>query len=338
MKGKSIRFAASKTLLSGVDIGGTKVSAGLVDARGKILLAARAPMVAHETPQKGLDSVFAALDAIFRDPRAGRVRGIGVSVPGWVDSARGVLIRAANIPCWRDFPLARRIERRYRLPVRIANDANLAALAEAAWGAGHGYRNLFYVTLGTGVGTGIVLDGRVYSGRTGAASEGGHVSIDFRGPLCGCGKRGCVETYVSGTAIARRARAKLHSPAARRSLLFRLAGGKIASVTAETVARAAARRDWLALGILHEAADRFANWLGNMIDLLEPDVIIVGGGMGKLMLSFSPRIRRALRSWSASPRHREIPIVAARYGSESALAGAAALGLAEFQSATKGHA
>ncbi len=337
MKGKSISRATSGKLLLGVDIGGTKVVAGLADARGKIVLTARAPMAARGTPEKGLDSVFAALDAVFRDPLTRRVRRIGVSVPGWVDSARGVLTRAANIPCWRSFPLARRIERRYRMPVFIGNDANLAALAEAVWGAGRGYRSVFYVTLGTGVGTGIVLDGRVYSGRTGAASEGGHVSIDFRGPLCGCGKRGCIETYISGTAIARCARTRLRSPAVRSSLLFRLSQGKISSVTTEIVARAAARRDSLALEILHESADRFAIWLGNMVDLLEPDVIVVGGGMGKLMLSFSPRIRRALGSWSVSPRYREIPIVAARYGAESALAGAASLGLEEFRSAGEGR-
>ncbi len=286
-------------------------------------------MVARGTPQEGLEPVFASIGEVLDDPRAKRVHTIGVSVPGWVDPGRGIVLRAANIPCWRNFPLARKIRRRFQLPVRTGNDGNLAALAEATWGAGRGYASLLYVTVGTGVGTGIVIDGRLYSGRAGGAVEGGHLPINFRGPRCGCGKRGCAEAYFSGTAIARRARRLAATPAGRKSKLFDLAGGKIRAVTAETVARAAAEDDPLAARILDEAAGYFAIWLGGMIDLLEPGVIIIGGGMGRLMLSLRSRLRRGLEAWAANPRREEIPLVAARYGADSALVGAAALGLAD---------
>jgi glucokinase len=312
-------------VLLGVDIGGTKVAAGVVSPSGEILHTSRTRMIARRSAGEGFEAVLNAVDGAFRNRLARKVRGIGISVPGWVDSKRGVLLAATNLPCWRDFPLAREIEKRYGLETRLANDANVAALAEAAWGAGKGYRSVFYITLGTGIGTGMVLQHKIYEGRTGAAGEGGHTTINFRGPLCGCGKRGCIEMYASGTAIARRAVELLGQGSARRSRLFKMAGGKIEHVTAEIVSNAASAGDALAARILDEAADNFAVWLGNIMDLLEPDVFVVGGGIGHLMMSFLERMRTRLKTWAINPRQQQVPIVEARFGPESALVGAAAL-------------
>jgi glucokinase len=123
---------------------------------------------------------------------------------GAADPKNGVVINPPNLPCWRNFPLGENMRRLFAVPVSIDNDANAAALAEARWGSGRGYRNVFYAGLGTGIGTGIVFDGEIYHGRTGAAAAGGHVGIDIHGPVCGCGKRGCIEMIASGPAIARR--------------------------------------------------------------------------------------------------------------------------------------
>ena len=311
-----------------VDIGGTKISTGLVDSRGKLLLNTRTPMVAKSSPEEGLAAVFNAIDKILTHRLAKKIKAIGVSVPGWVDSQKGILIGAANLPCWKNYPLAQKISRRYKFPVKLGNDGNTAALAEAAWGAGAGYRNVFYVTLGTGIGTGLVLNRRIHDGRTGAASEGGHVTIDFHGPLCGCGKKGCIEVYAAGPAIARQARQRLTEQAATApptSSILQLANGKIDQVTTELVSKAAKSGDALAQEILQQAADHLSIWLGNMIDLLEPDIIVIGGGIAHLMLQQLPRIRTQLAQWSVNPRHQEIPIVQAHYGPESALLGAAAL-------------
>lgn len=325
---------ARQKLFIGVDIGGTKVAAGAVNSKGEIVAHARKRMVARGSAEEGLRVVFEAIDALLRNPRARGASAIGISVPGWIDTARGILIGAANIPCWKNFPLAREIARRYGLRTRIGNDANVAALAEAAWGAGAGYRNVFYVALGTGIGTGIVQSGRIYAGRTGSAGEGGHTTIDFRGPLCGCGKRGCIEAYASGTAIGKNARERLleggtsaSAGAGGASKMLALADGKIEAVTSEIVARAAAHGDTLANAVLNETAERFAVWLGNIIELFEPDVIVVGGGAGHLMMTRVRQVREALETWSINPRWREIPIVEAKYGAESAVAGAAALWL-----------
>jgi glucokinase len=315
---------AKENLIIGVDIGGTKVAAGLVNSSGDVLMKVRTGMNARGSAAEGLQSVFDAIDGVFRDRRARRAPAIGVSAAGWVDSRRGVLLSAANIPCWRDFPLIAEIKKRYGLPARLGNDANVAALAEAAWGAGAKYDSVFYVTLGTGIGSGFVLRKEIIAGRTGAAGEGGHMSIDFRGPQCGCGKRGCIELYASGTGIARRACERLAHGASRRSKVLALANGKRGAVTSEIVFKAALGGDALAIFVVDEAVEYLAMWLGNIIDLLEPEAIVFGGGMGQRILSYQAAIRRGLEIWAINPRRASVAMVAARFGAESALVGAAA--------------
>ncbi len=151
------------------------------------------------------------------------------------------------------------------------------------------------------------------------------MTVNFSGPLCGCGKRGCIEMYASGTAISRTARSLLGSIRDKRSRMLKMAGGKISDVTAETVNKAARAGDKLAIQVLQEASDHLAIWLGNIIDLLEPEVIIVGGGIGRVMTSFRARMRRTLETWAINPGAHRVPILNARYGAQSALAGAAAL-------------
>src|ERR1700686_5409870 len=191
----------------GVDIGGTKVAAGFVDHAGEITHVTRVPMVSDGDAAAGLNSVLEAIDSLLAKAQQNHwaIRAVGICAPGPLDPNTGVVINPPNLPCWRNFPLSLKVSEAYGLPVKVDNDGNAAALAEALWGAGRGYRNVFYVTIGTGIGTGIVFDRRIYHGRTGAAGEGGHMSIDYRGPRCGCGKLGCIEAFASGPAIARRA-------------------------------------------------------------------------------------------------------------------------------------
>src|SRR5204863_8539012 len=169
-----------------------------------------------------------------------------------LDPAKGIVINPPNLPCWRNFPLASEISRIYGVPVKVDNDANAAALAETLWGAGRGYRNVFYTCIGTGIGTGIIFDGCIYHGRTGAASEAGHVVIDYHGSRCGCGKKGCIETMASGPAIGRKARERIAAQPERKSAILGLAGGKVDAITSEIVGRAYAAGDSLAKEILLE--------------------------------------------------------------------------------------
>jgi len=309
----------------GVDIGGTKVAAGLVSVTGEITHKTRAPMVATGDAATGFAAVRAAVDAIFAEaPEArGAVKGIGICSPGPLDPKTGVVLNPPNVPCWRNFPLAEETERAFGVPARVDNDANAAGLAEALWGAGIGYTNVFYATLGTGIGTGIVFDKKIYHGRTGSAAEGGHNTIDYNGPLCGCGKRGCIEVLASGPAIARRAQAKLAG--AGKARILELAGGNLDAVRAEHVGQAFREGDALANEILGETAHLLTVWLGNIVDLLEPDVMVVGGGLAELMSSFFASISKNLPRCAINQRANEIPLVMARYGADAGIAGAAAI-------------
>jgi len=315
------------TLVVGVDIGGTKVAAGLVDRNGEIKTQIRTPMMAHGEGSEGLAAVVSAIDLLLDHDVKARplVRGIGICAPGPLDPATGVVINPPNVPCWRNFPLAAEIEKVYRVPVKVENDANAAALAEAYWGAGRGYRHIFYAGIGTGIGTGIVCDGRIYNGRTGAAAEGGHMSIDYHGPLCGCGKPGCIEILAAGPAIARRARAKLASEKSSASAILDLAKGNIEAVTSEMVGHAYAGGDQLAKQILQETVKLLSLWLSNIVDLLEPDVIIVGGGVAAMLSPFFGDISDGLAEYCIISRCREIPLLKAHYGADAGIAGGAAL-------------
>ncbi len=315
------------TCFIGVDVGGTKVAAGLVDSAGEITYQARIPMVATDGTA-GLAAVTCAIDSVRaaidpKDELKSLIAGIGICAPGPLDPRTGVVINPPNLPGWRDFPLAGLVSKAYRLPVRVDNDGNAAALAEAIWGAGQGYRNIFCATIGTGIGTGIVLDGRIYHGRTGAAAEGGHNTIDYRGPRCACGKLGCIEALASGPAIARRASEKI--AAGRASSILELAGGRADHITGEMVGRAYVAGDALAKEVLEETAMYLTVWLGNIVDLLEPDVMIIGGGAASMLKPFFGEIRNRLPSWCINSHCQEIPLVTAHYGADAGIAGGAAL-------------
>src|SRR5256886_9423408 len=193
----------------------------------------------------------------------------------------GMIINPPNLAIWHNYPLAKEMRRLYNVNVKIDNDANAAALAEAKWGAGRGYRNVFYASIGTGIGTGIIFDGRIYHGRTGAAAEGGHIGIDSNGPTCNCGKHGCIETLAAGPAIGRRGGQKLSRYP--KSLLGELANGNADAVTSEMVGRAYAARDPAAEEVIRETLDLLSYWLGSTIHVLEPEVIVIGGGVSTML-------------------------------------------------------
>jgi len=309
-------------MIVGVDIGGTKVAAALVTAEGEIRQKTRVPMVSTRDAATGFAAVKEAIRAIYAAAPEAVVTGIGICSPGPLDPITGVVLNPPNLPCWRSFPLAEEVRKAFGVPAYVDNDGNAAGLAEALWGAGMGYRNVFYATLGTGIGAGIVFDRKIYHGRTGSAAEGGHVSIDYKGPVCGCGKRGCIEALASGPRIAARAREQLAAGSESRILAL---AGSIGQVQTEHVGAAFREGDAVAREVLTETSFLLTVWLGNIVDLLEPDVIVVGGGVSELMSSFFASIRADLPHWCLNQRAGEIPLVLARYGADAGIAGAAAL-------------
>jgi glucokinase len=321
--------ARADGLILGVDIGGTKVAFGIVDRDGKIVSQGRKPMVAHSTADAGLQAVTDAIDAALADTGGNKVRSIGICAPGPLDPKTGIVLNPPNLPCWRNFPLAERIQAKYSVPVKVDNDGNAAALAETRWGAARGYRYVFYGTLGTGIGSGIVFDGKIYHGNTGSAAEGGHVSIDYRGPRCNCGKLGCIEILAAGPAIAARARAKL-TASSTKSTILELAKGDISCVTSEMVGQAFAAGDAVAREVLEETVELLTVWLGNMVDLLDPDVFVMGGGVAAMIRPFFDQIKHRLPVWCVNPHCSEIPLLLAHYSADAGIAGGAALCAGEF--------
>ncbi len=309
----------------GVDVGGTKVAVGLVDRAGKILEQVRQPMMATGTPEAALRAVTGAIDSLISSTTGSGIQGIGICAPGPLDPKTGIVLNPPNLPCWRNFPLADKIASVYRVPVHVDNDANAAALAETRWGAARGFRYVFYATIGTGIGTGIVLDGRIYHGNTGSAGEGGHVSIDYRGPRCSCGKSGCIEVLAAGPAIGARARAKLNAESGKRSAILDLAKGSVAAVSSEMVGQAYAAGDPLAREVLLDTVEVLIPWLGTIVDLLDPDVLVVGGGVAAMLQPLFSEIKTRLPSCCVNPHAAAIPLLMAHYGADAGVAGGAAL-------------
>ncbi|HSE49633.1 MAG TPA: ROK family protein [Terriglobales bacterium] len=310
----------------GIDIGGTKVAAGLVNGSGEIVSIARAPMNANGSAEDAMRSVQEAIAGVFPDAKGREVFGVGVASPGPLDPICGLVLHSPNLACWRDFPLTSSVQAICGIPTRLDNDANAGGLAEALWGAGAGYRHVFYITIGTGIGTALVYDGHLYHGRTGNAPEGGHQTIDIHAPVrCGCGKRGCIEGLASGPAIAEQARAlAVEDPSAARALLA-AAGNRPDGITPEVLFRCWHAGDPFSTRLVDGTVELLAVWLGNLIDLFEPDIFIVGGGVGMGLQPAYDRLRTAAARWSLNGRAAEIPMAPARYGVDAGIAGSAAL-------------
>jgi len=260
----------------GIDIGGTKLAVVVADRHGEILQKVRRPTDAMRGPR----AVVATLCAMCREVMAlasistEKVAGIGVSCGGPLDTGTGVVYSPPNLPDWNAIPLKAWLEEELQLAVYLENDANAGALAEWLFGAGRGYQSLVYMTMSTGIGGGLILDGRLFRGPGDAAGEVGHMTIVSDGPVCGCGKHGCLEALCSGPSIARRA--KEHLQMAPHSLMLTLAGGKPDLVTSEMVMNAARQDDPAALRLVDETARYMAIGLGNIVNILNPQIIIVG--------------------------------------------------------------
>ena len=264
-------------LLLGVDIGGTKCAVVVATPDGAILHRASEPTLSGQRgPRDALEQLANMARALVAQAGAvlADVEGVGVSCGGPLDTKTGVIHAPPNLPDWQNVPVKAFFENALGLPTVVENDANATALAEWRFGAGQGAQNLVFLTMGTGIGGGIIADGRLYRGTNDLAGEIGHQTILLNGPLCGCGKRGCLEALASGPAIARLARESLHYGRQKRVLL--LAGGKPADITATHVVEAAKAGDPFAIEVLTEAGTYMGVGIANVIQILNPEKIILG--------------------------------------------------------------
>lgn len=246
---------------------------------------------------------------------------IGISFGGPVDAQTGVVRLSHHVPGWENHPLQEVLVQEFSVPVRIDNDANVAALGEHRFGAGQGYDSLLYLTVSTGVGGGWILNGQPWRGSEGMAGEIGHTVIDPQGPRCLCGKRGCLERLASGPYIAQQAQAQLRAQPQRGAILQKLAGGM--DLTAEQVSQAAAQGDSLAWDVLERAAWALGVGIGNVANLINPQRFVLGGGVTKAGDRFWEIIQQVARETALPEVHFEI--VPAALGDQAPLWGAVAL-------------
>lgn len=305
-----------------IDIGGTKLAAGIVDAGGRILVRGEVATVAPEGPARVLARIVGLGRDLLGRPEvsAGHIRRIGVGCAGPVDRLAGLVQNPPNLPGWTRVALADHLQQAFSLPVVLENDANAAALGEFRYGAGRGTRSLVYLTVSTGIGGGIILDGKIWHGLKDAAGEIGHMTIAPDGPLCGCGNRGCLEAMASGPSIARRAREALVGGRASRLR-------EVPNLTAADVVGLAQAGDKVACEVWEETIRCLGLGVAAAITILAPERVVIGGGVtaaGEFL--FEP-LRREVRDRVKLVPMESIPILPAALGRDVGILGAAAVAL-----------
>ena len=283
-------------MIAGIDLGATQVRVAVARSDGRIIATARNRTDALRTPRR---VVVWASDQILRLSDGGPVDCVGIGAPGPTDPARGLLVNPPNLRGWKNVPLAALLEELIDCPVHLENDANLAGLGEFHQGAGRGIRTMVYVTWSTGVGAGLILDGKLFSGAHGAAGEVGHMIIDPSGPLDACGQHGCVEAFCGGKALAR----ELGAPA-------------------EQLFDRAAEGDTMALARVRDAATHMGWALINLSNIIDPELIVMGGGVTRSWRQVAPVLARVLRSSPFIKARRRPSLRRARLGDRAGQVGA----------------
>ncbi|MBF6614059.1 MAG: ROK family protein [Chloroflexi bacterium] len=325
----------------GIDLGGTKILGVRSDEEGKVQARALRPTEAA----RGLDAVLYRITDTIREliPPEG-VDAIGVGVPGPLDAAKGMVYEPANLPGWKDVPLRELLYARSgmprEIPLVLVNDANAAALAEYSFGAGsekvtgRKLQHLVYLTISTGIGGGVISDGKLLLGATGMAAELGHVSIDFAGPRCYCGSIGCLEILASGPALAREASVVIASRRATR--MAELVGGDARKVTAEVVVKAAQEGDAQACALMEREGLLVGVGVVNCIHTFNPELVVLGGGVSNAGdLLFKP-VRATVEARVMPAYKGTFDIVPAALGGTSGALGAVAAALAASRKAEGG--
>ena len=317
-----------KDMVVAVDLGGTNVRAALCNMSGQILNLVSRPTLAYE----GSERVFSRISMSIREVGGdwSRVRGIGLGAPGPLDPWRGVILEAPNLPGMANFAMKEALENAFHVPAFVGNDANMAALGEHRYGAGRGVPHMVYMTISTGIGGGIIVDGKLALGWRGFAGEVGHQTLEARGPRCNCGNVGCLEVLASGPAIARDARDGL--AAGRESRLRILAQGDPDHITGVMVTQAATEGDEFAREVLERAGFYVGLGIVNLLHILDTELFVLGGGVAMHAWDFlHPSILKTFDQYAMQSMRRGVRMVRAELGDDVGLVGVAALVLDETQ-------
>lgn len=310
----------------GIDVGGTNVKIALVDDNGKIIYSNSVPTYAKMGYEYTVNNIKQAIKDLMKETNTtpSDIEGIGFDFPGQVDCKTGVVKLAPNIPGWVNVPIAQMIEDEFHIPTRIDNDVRCAALGELKFGAGRGCENFICITVGTGIGSGIVINGKVVRGATNAAGELGHIKLQMNGgPICGCGDTGCLEAFASGPAIV--AMAQEYIKGGKSTKFREMAAVEGGEITPYMVAKAAEEGDPVAKRIFEIVGEYIGIGLTSVINLLNPERVIIGGGVaesGELLLG---PIRKTIKERAMVVAGNAVGIVPAQLGNSAGVIGASML-------------
>ena len=310
----------------GIDVGGTNVKIALVDDNGKIIYSNSVPTYAKMGYEYTVNNIKQAIKDLMKETNTtpSDIEGIGFDFPGQVDCKTGVVKLAPNIPGWVNVPIAQMIEDEFHIPTRIDNDVRCAALGELKFGAGRGCENFICITVGTGIGSGIVINGKVVRGATNAAGELGHIKLQMNGgPICGCGDTGCLEAFASGPAIV--AMAQEYIKGGKSTKFREMAAAEGGEITPYMVAKAAEEGDPVAKRIFEIVGEYIGIGLTSVINLLNPERVIIGGGIaesGELLLG---PIRKTIKERAMVVAGNAVEIVPAQLGNSAGVIGASML-------------
>lgn len=307
-----------QSMAIGIDLGGTQLRAALLDQHGNLLARKETQTAATAGPDRVIDQMRDLTSSLLKDVDHQAIAGLGLSMPGPLDTEAGIALDVPTLAGFVDYPLRSELQKRFPFPISLENDGIAAAIGEWQFGAGRGIRNLLYLTVSTGIGGGAIIDGRVIRGRRGMAGHVGHMSLIPDGNLCPCGNRGCFEAHGSGTAFTQRA--QLRAGESANTILGK--GG--VAIDSKSVFAAARQGDRLANSLIDEEAEILGRGLTSLIHIFSPELVIVGGGLSNEFARLSPGIRGYV-SRSAMPAFRDVRIVQSALRENSGLVGAAAL-------------
>jgi glucokinase len=326
MERKETRVS-KKTFAIGVDFGATSVKTGVVDKKGKLLDQITVDTKPTKGPSVVIQQIIFTIQHLLGRHNESECMGIGIGSPGVVSVEEGLVKHPPNIANWGEVPLAKSIRKITELPIFVENDANVAAIAEAMFGAGSEYKSFLFVIWGTGVGGGIIVDKKIYRGPYGGAGEIGHVSIDYNGPPCNCGNRGCIEAYIGQRYLSERTRDILQSQRkdAPQSKIIEFVGGNMNKIDPYIISMAAEQGDHIAREILEEAGTLLGYALTSVLNVLDLRIVVIGGGISAAPQYVYKAMEASVRSRILKPNKSAIRIVRAQLGNSAGMIGAASL-------------
>lgn len=320
-----------KKFLIGVDLGGTKMLAGLLDRGYKIKASEKTKVQVSEGPKVFLNVLTESISMLLKEYKLSsrEIAGIGIGCPGLIDTKKGRVLSSPNIPFLKHFDLAKKIKKAFKIPVVIGNDVNVGLFGEQRLGAARGYQDVVGIFLGTGVGGALIFNNTMYEGASGGAGEIGHMSVDPAGILCGCGKRGCLETVAGRAGIA--SEAAVLAVRQQAPHLFEAVGGDVSKIKSGALAKAIKSGDKALRNLIERRAEALGVAMGNVVNLLNPQMIVLGGGvmeaMGNLIL---PAAEESMRRTAMEPLARQVKVVAAKLGDFAIVKGGAVLASEAF--------